>query len=150
LLDLVPCRVVRRGQGSGVRCPVWVHTVDTAGDCHGGAAHCKPPQSRTRLGEKAERFARFDLERNWKILDAVRGVAVETGSSPSAVSIAWLLARPQVTLVVFGARTVEQLEANLPGAELALTLAQLTALDQASAFDLGSPYSFIQATQASW
>ena len=100
--------------------------------------------------EKAERFWRYDLERNWKILDAVRAVAAETGASPSAVSIAWLLARPQVTSVIFGARSVEQLEANLAAAELALTPAQLAALDQASAFDLGYPYSFIQATQSSW
>ncbi|HEX8106900.1 MAG TPA: aldo/keto reductase [Kofleriaceae bacterium] len=109
----------------------------------------KPPQAGTRLGAK-DRLARYDLERNWKILDAVRGVAAETGSTPSAVSIAWLLAKPQVTSVIFGARTVEQLEANLAAAELALTPAQLAALDQASAFDLGYPYSFIQATQSSW
>jgi aryl-alcohol dehydrogenase-like predicted oxidoreductase len=109
----------------------------------------KPPQSGTRLGEK-DRLARYDLERNWKILDAVRGVASETGSTPSAVSIAWLLARPQVTSVIFGARSVEQLDANLAAAELALTPTQLAALDQASAFDLGYPYSFISATQSSW
>ncbi|HMG20932.1 MAG TPA: aldo/keto reductase, partial [Kofleriaceae bacterium] len=110
----------------------------------------KPPVTGTRLGEKAERFARYDLERNWKILDAVRSVARETGASPSAVSIAWLLARPQVTSVIFGARSVEQLEANLAGAELALAPGQLAALDQASAFELGYPYAFIQATQSSW
>ncbi|HEX3760607.1 MAG TPA: aldo/keto reductase [Kofleriaceae bacterium] len=109
----------------------------------------KPPQPGTRLGEK-DRFARFDVERSWKILDAVRAVAAETGSTPSAVSIAWLLARPQVTSVIFGARSVEQLDANLAAAELALTPAQLAALDQASAFDLGYPYAFIQGAQSAW
>jgi len=109
----------------------------------------KPPQAGTRLGEK-ERMARYDVERNWKILDAVRAVAAETGSNPSAVSIAWLLARPQVSSVIFGARNVEQLDANLAAAELVLTPAQLAGLDQASAFDLGYPYSFIQATQTAW
>jgi aryl-alcohol dehydrogenase-like predicted oxidoreductase len=110
----------------------------------------KPPQGGTRLGEKAERFTRYDLERNWKILDAVRAVASEAGATPSAVSLAWLLAKPQVTSVIFGARTIEQLEINLAAADLTLTPGQLAALDQASAFDLGYPYSFIQATQASW
>jgi aryl-alcohol dehydrogenase-like predicted oxidoreductase len=109
----------------------------------------KPPAAESRLGGKAERFARYDLERNWKILDTVRAVAHEAGATPSAVSIAWLLARPQVTSVIFGARTVEQLEANLVAAELTLTPAQLAVLDQASAFDLGYPYAFIGATQ-SW
>jgi aryl-alcohol dehydrogenase-like predicted oxidoreductase len=110
----------------------------------------KPPVAGTRLGEKAERFARYDLERNWKVLDAVRAIAAELGSTPSAVSIAWLLAKPQVTSVIFGARTIEQLEANLAGAELALSAKHVAALDQASAFELGYPYAFIQMTQAQW
>jgi aryl-alcohol dehydrogenase-like predicted oxidoreductase len=110
----------------------------------------KPPQTGTRLGEKAERFARYDLERNWKILDAVRAVASELGSTPSAVSIAWLLAKPQVTSVIFGARTVEQLDANLAGAELELSPKHVAMLDQASAYELGYPYSFIQMTQTIW
>jgi len=110
----------------------------------------KPPQTGTRLGEKAERFARYDLERNWKILDAVRAVASETGATPSAVSIAWLLAKPQVTSVIFGARSVEQLETNLIAAQLELSPGHLAALDQASAIDLGYPYSFIQASQSAW
>ncbi|MBX3156868.1 MAG: aldo/keto reductase [Deltaproteobacteria bacterium] len=104
----------------------------------------------TRLGEKAERFARYDHERNWKILDAVRTVAAELEATPSSVSLAWLLHRPLVTSVIFGARTVEQLEASLPAAELSLSPAQLATLDQASAFDLGYPYSFIQQTQSTW
>jgi aryl-alcohol dehydrogenase-like predicted oxidoreductase len=109
----------------------------------------KPPAGGTRLGEK-ERFARFDNARNWKILDAVRAVARETGTTPAAVSLAWLLAKPQVTSVIFGARTVEQLEPNLAAAELALTPAQVAALDQASAFPLGYPYEFISMTQSTW
>jgi aryl-alcohol dehydrogenase-like predicted oxidoreductase len=110
----------------------------------------KPPQAGTRLGEKAERFARYDLERNWKILDAVRAVAKELNTTPSVVSLAWLLHRPQVSSVIFGARTIEQLDANLAAAELTLSAAHLASLDQASAFDVGYPYSFIQATQSTW
>jgi aryl-alcohol dehydrogenase-like predicted oxidoreductase len=110
----------------------------------------KPPEASARLGAKPDRFARYDTDRNWKILDAVRGVAIETGSTPAAVSLAWLLAKPQVTSVIFGARTVEQLDDNLKGAELELAPRYLEILDQASAFDLGYPYSFIQSTQASW
>jgi aryl-alcohol dehydrogenase-like predicted oxidoreductase len=110
----------------------------------------KPPQGGTRLGEKAERFARYDLPRNWKILDAVRAVATEINSTPSAVSLAWLLSKPQVTSVIFGARTIEQLDANLVAADLELDARHLKLLDDASAFDMGYPYSFIQATQSSW
>ena len=110
----------------------------------------KPPQGGTRLGEKAERFTRYDLPRNWTIMDAVRAVAAETGATPSAVSLAWLLAKPQVTSVIFGARTIEQLDANLAGADLELSAKHLEVLDKASAFDLGYPYAFIGATQSHW
>jgi len=110
----------------------------------------KPPVSGTRLGEKAERFERFNSERNWRIIDAVRAVATEIGSTPSAVSLAWLLARPQVTSVIFGARTIEQLDANLAAADLELDAKHVAALDQASAFDLGYPYAFIGMTQSTW
>ena len=110
----------------------------------------KPPAVTARLGAKPERFTRYDTERNWKILDAVRAVASEIGSTPSAVSLAWLLAKPQVTSVIFGARNVEQLDANLAGAELTLSPAHLDALDKASALDLGYPYAFIAQTQSVW
>jgi len=109
----------------------------------------KPAAGGTRLGEK-DRLARYDSERNWKILDAVRAVARETGATASAVSLAWLLTRPQVSSVIFGARTVAQLDANLAAIDLVLTPAQLTALDQASAFELGYPYDFMQQIQQSW
>ncbi len=109
----------------------------------------KNPDAGARLGMK-ERFARYDTERNWKVLDAVRAVAAEIGSTPSVVSLAWLLAKPQVSSVIFGARTVEQLDANLAAAELELSAKHVAVLDSASAFDLGYPYSFIQATQATW
>jgi aryl-alcohol dehydrogenase-like predicted oxidoreductase len=110
----------------------------------------KPPQGGTRLGVKAERFARYDLERNWKVLDAVRAVAAEVNSTPSAVSLAWLLAKPQVTSVIFGARTIEQLDDNLAAVGLELSDKHVAVLDQASAIDLGYPYAFIQPTQTIW
>jgi aryl-alcohol dehydrogenase-like predicted oxidoreductase len=110
----------------------------------------KQPAADVRLGAKPQRFALYDTERNWKILDAVRAVAAETNSTPAAVSLAWLLAKPQVTSVIFGARTVEQLEQNLAGAELELSARHVEVLDQASAFELGYPYSFIANTQTTW
>jgi aryl-alcohol dehydrogenase-like predicted oxidoreductase len=108
----------------------------------------KPPQSESRLGASAKRFATYDTERNWKILDAVRAIASELNSTPAAVSLAWLLAKPQVTSVIFGARTPAQLADNLAATEIELTPKQVEQLDQASAFDVGYPYSFIQMTQA--
>ena len=56
---------------------------------------------------------------------------------------AGLLAKPQVSSVIFGARNVAQLDANLAGAELELSAKDVELLDQASAIPLGYPYGFI-------
>jgi aryl-alcohol dehydrogenase-like predicted oxidoreductase len=101
------------------------------------------PPAGTRLAKWRERLARFDDPRNWRILEALTQVAGEVDKPLSAVALGWLLGKPVVSSVIFGARSVAQLEDNLHAADLALTDQQMAALDQASAFDLGYPYEFI-------
>jgi aryl-alcohol dehydrogenase-like predicted oxidoreductase len=48
------------------------------------------PAVGTRLHKMRERFARYDNERGWRILDTVKGIAQELGTTPAAVSLAWL------------------------------------------------------------
>ena len=108
------------------------------------------PPAGARITEWKDRFGLFDKERNWRILDAVRAVATEVSSTPAAVSLAWLAAQPHVTSAIFGARSVAQLEENVKAAELALTPAQVKRLDDASAFELGYPYSFMKQIQGAW
>ena len=109
----------------------------------------KPP-SGTRLEKWAERYGRYDSERGWQIIDAITEIARQTNASPSQVSLAWLLAKPQVSSVIFGARSLDQLEDNLGAANLELTAEQIATLDDASAFELGYPYEMIQAYQGPW
>ena len=113
------------------------------------AKDAKPPAG-SRLEKWKQRYEGFDKPRNWAILDAVSGVAAERGSSPAAVSLAWLLRKPQVTSVIFGARTLDQLDDNLKAAALELSDADMKRLDEASAFDLGYPYSMIEGVNGSW
>ena len=108
-----------------------------------------PPEG-SRLAAWKERYGRFDNERNWRILDAVNAVAAEVDSSAAAVSLAWLLTKPEVTSVIFGARTVEQVHANVRAAELELSAEAVAKLDEASAFELGYPYDFFQRLGAGW
>lgn len=110
----------------------------------------QPAPAGARLDKWRDRYDRFDKERNWVILDAVNALAQETNSTPSAVSLAWLLAKPEVSSVLFGARSVSQLEDNLKAAELALSPEQVRRLDEASAYEVGYPYSFIQRIQGRW
>jgi aryl-alcohol dehydrogenase-like predicted oxidoreductase len=96
------------------------------------------PTGSTRLGEDPKRGmeaweARNADERTWQVLDAVSSVAEAHGASRSQVALAWLLARPAVTSVILGARTVEQLQDNLGSADLVLDEAELRTLTEASA-----------------
>ena len=97
-----------------------------------------------------ERLQRFDHARNWRILEALDEVSERTGASPAQISLAWLLERPAVTSVIFGARSIAQLEENLAAAELTLDAEALARLDEASAFEVGYPYTMLQRVQGSW
>ncbi|WP_428267313.1 aldo/keto reductase [Haliangium sp.] len=109
----------------------------------------EPPEG-SRLDKWKERFRGFDNPRNWRILDAVLEAAGAVGASPAQVSLAWLLRKQAVTSVIFGARSVAQLEDNLKAAEVELDDAQMAALDEASGFELGYPYQFLAGVQKRW
>jgi aryl-alcohol dehydrogenase-like predicted oxidoreductase len=108
-----------------------------------------PAPGDARLAMK-DRMSRYDTDRNWRVLDALVAVAHELGTTPAAAALAWLVARPQVTSVIFGARTIEQLDANLKAAELVLPPELTKRLDDASAPELGYPYDFIGRVQPAW
>lgn len=104
----------------------------------------QPPPPGSRLSEWKDRYKSFDTERNWKIVDALVAASNELGKPPSQIALAWLLTRPAVSSVIFGARNVAQLEENLGAAELELPQKILDSLEEASAFPLGYPYDFIK------
>jgi len=108
------------------------------------------PAGGTRLGKYPDRFARYDHDRGWRTLAAVEAAAEALGVAPSTVALAWLLHKPGVTSVIFGARTVEQLEPNLAASDLVLPPETVAALDEASAVDPGYPYATIREVQKRW
>src|SRR4029077_14552376 len=84
------------------------------------------PTGATRLGENPDRGVeaydrRGRTERTWDVVDAVRAVAQERGDSMAQVALAWLLARPAVTSVILGARTLDQLDDNLGAVDVHLS-----------------------------
>ena len=94
------------------------------------------PTGDTRLGEDPNRgmeaWDRRGTDRTWAIIDAVQKVAEDRGVSMAEVALAWVTDRPAVTSTILGARTLEQLEANLKAADLHLTAEETAALDEAS------------------
>ena len=77
---------------------------------------------------------RYFNDAGWKVLEAVQSVAAELEATPTAVSLAWLLAQPGMTAPIIGANSVEQLKGSLASLALDLTAEQLGKLDTASAW----------------
>jgi aryl-alcohol dehydrogenase-like predicted oxidoreductase len=94
------------------------------------------PSGATRLGDDPNRgmeaYGRRGTERTWRVIDAVQKVAEERGVSMAEVALAWVTGRAAVSSTILGARTMDQLEANLRAARLDLTAAETAALDAAS------------------
>lgn len=108
-----------------------------------------PPEG-SRLAQWKQRYQAFDTDANWRAVEALVAVATELGKTPSQVALAWLLARPAVSSVIFGARTVAQLEDNLIAGDLELSADVSARLDEATAPPLGYPYDFIKGIDGAW
>ncbi len=109
------------------------------------------PPSGSRMAKWKERYDGFDKKpRNWDIVEELVKVAGEVDRPPSQVALAWLLAKPAVCSLIFGARDEKQLDENAGAADLELSADQLARLDKVSAIDLGYPYDFIQRIDGRW
>lgn len=106
------------------------------------------PMGATRLGEDPDRgveaYERRNAERTYAILAIVRNIADRIGRPMAHVALAWLLSRPGVASLLLGARSADQLEANLGAADLELEGDDLEALTRVSASALPPyPYQFL-------
>ena len=81
-------------------------------------------------------------ERPDRIVAALQKVSQQVGRSPAQVALAWLRYRDIPVIPIVGARRVSQLQDNLASLELELTREQISALDEASAIEMGFPHDF--------
>ncbi|HSE39884.1 MAG TPA: aldo/keto reductase [Acidobacteriota bacterium] len=77
-----------------------------------------------------EKFAK--REKNWEILEVLVSVAKELNRTPAEVALRWVMQRPQVTSVLIGATSVEQLEKNLNAITFEIPQALKDSLDRVS------------------
>ncbi|MEM6931426.1 MAG: aldo/keto reductase, partial [Myxococcota bacterium] len=109
-----------------------------------------PPEG-SRMAKWKARYDRFDeVPRHWDVVEALVEVADAVERSPSQVALAWLLSKPEVSSVIIGARTTEQLDDNIGATGLTLNDAHLAKLDEASAIPMGYPYDFIANVDGRW
>lgn len=70
--------------------------------------------------------------RGMRVLAALDAVAARHGSTPAAVALAWLLARPGITAPIVSATSVQQLETICSALDVKLDRASIDSLDTAS------------------
>lgn len=92
-------------------------------------------------------FQRFLSEDVMALGDAVGRLATAVGTTPSALSLAWLMAQPAVSTVIVGATRTVQLQDSLASVSLKLDDDVLTELDRVSApFRSGEPFAVYRLT----
>ena len=97
-----------------------------------------PPGS--RLHKTADMGPQVEDEYLFKVVDALLEVAKETGKSVTQVPLNWLVQRPSISTVIFGARNEEQLRQNLGAVGWKLSSEQIAKLDGASDVTPVYPY----------
>ena len=78
-------------------------------------------------------FPPVDKDRAFRVIDVMRAVAAEKGTTVPRVALAWILAQRFVTTVIIGAKSEQQLGDNLGATEVALSPEDLKRLDAVSA-----------------
>jgi aryl-alcohol dehydrogenase-like predicted oxidoreductase len=96
----------------------------------------KGPQGARRLSFD---FPPVDRDRLFNCIDAMRPIAESHSVSIARVALAYLLHKPQVTSVIIGAKTGEQLTDNIAATELRLSTEEMSALDKVSALPAEYP-----------
>ncbi len=97
-----------------------------------------PPES--RLHKTAAQGPQVADEYLYRVIDALDGVAKETGKTVPQVALNWLLQQPSVSTVIMGARNEEQLRQNLAAEGWNISREQIAKLDAASDVTPVYPY----------
>ena len=103
----------------------------------------------TEKGDVRAHFPRFaggNLEKNLRLVDALKSLAEEKRVHPAQLAIAWVLAKGNNIVPVVGARTQEQLNESLAALELVLSREDIARLETAvpASAVAGSRYADVQ------
>jgi aryl-alcohol dehydrogenase-like predicted oxidoreductase len=85
-----------------------------------------PPESR---GHGTDRMQPYMNDEGYGILEALTEIVASHQATLPQVAIAWLLANPTITSAIVGANTVAQLKDTVTAAEITLSAAEKTRLD---------------------
>jgi aryl-alcohol dehydrogenase-like predicted oxidoreductase len=92
----------------------------------------QPLPESSRLHKTSEQGPPVGDDYLYQVVDALDGIAQETGRSVPQIALNWLIQRPSISTVIMGARNEEQLRQNLAAEGWNLTPDQIAKLDAAS------------------
>ena len=118
------------GIDQGVGAVIWSPLA--SGRLSGKVRRGQPIPESSRLQQGGGQGPDVPDELQFAIVDVLDELAEETGKTVAQIALNWLLQRPTVTSLVFGARNEEQLRQNLGSVGWNLTPEQVTRLDKAS------------------
>jgi len=118
------------GMDQGVGALVW--SPLGWGRLTGRIRRGQPLPKESRLHKTGDMGPQVSDEYLYNVVDALDAVAKETGKSVPQIALNWLLQRPTVATVIFGARNEEQLRQNLGAAGWNLSAEHIEKLDRAS------------------
>jgi aryl-alcohol dehydrogenase-like predicted oxidoreductase len=100
--------------------------------------------SRDGQGPEGTRRATFDFppvdkDRAFRVVDVMRAVAAESGTTVPRVALAWVLHQKWVSTVIIGAKDAQQLADNLGASDVSLSPEAIQRLDAASALPAEYP-----------
>ena len=87
------------------------------------------PKSPRDLRSHLPRFSGENLQRNARVVDALRQLAGEKSVTPSQLAIAWVLAKGPAIVALIGARTRAQLVESLGAVRVTLTDAEIARIE---------------------
>lgn len=85
----------------------------------------------------------FDRERGFDIVDVLRAIAAERGTSVAAIALAWLADRPSVSTVIIGFANEDQMNQNLQASDLILSAEERERIDTVATVAQPYPQSFL-------
>ena len=117
----------------------------------GGILTGKYTRDKKPSGDEATRDWSAPTEKDYDIVDVLISVATQASGdgqnpravTPAQVALAWVQGKPGVSSTIIGARTMEQLTANLDALDVTLSEAQIALLDEVSDVEQAFPHPFL-------
>ena len=130
--ELMPL-AIDQGVGTFVWSPL------AGGQLAGKVRRGQPAPKGSRAAQLSD-FLPVDAELLYRVVDAMDELVKETGKTHAQIAVNWVLQRPTVCSVIFGARNEKQLRDTLGSAGWSLSAEQVARLDAASTTSPVYPY----------